>query len=100
VTLHLHHVKRQAVIDWLGAATLIIGVVPLLLVAEQGRTWGWASTNSMLSYVIGVVGLAAFIWAERRAGDHALIPLKIFKNRTIVIALSGGFVIGAACSAA
>jgi len=94
-TLHLHHIKRQAVIDWLGAATLVIGVVPLLLVAEQGRTWGWTSTNSILAYVIGVVGLAAFIWAERRAGDHALIPLKIFKNRIIVISLSGGFVIGA-----
>jgi EmrB/QacA subfamily drug resistance transporter len=95
LTLHLHHVKRQAVIDWLGAGTLIMGVVPLLLVAEQGRTWGWTSTNSILAYVIGVVGLAAFIWAERRAGDSALIPLKIFQNRTIVIALSGGFVIGA-----
>src|SRR5664280_2152286 len=47
-TLHLHHTKRQAVIDWLGAATLVIGVVPLLLVAEQGRTWGWTSTNSIL----------------------------------------------------
>lgn len=94
-TLHLHHIKRQAVIDWLGAATLVIGVVPLLLVAEQGRTWGWTSTNSILAYVIGVVGLAAFIWVERRAGDSALIPLKIFKNRIIVISLSGGFVIGA-----
>ncbi len=94
-TLHLAHHKRQAVIDWLGAFTLIVGVVPLLLVAEQGRTWGWGSTNSIVSYVIGVVGLAAFVWAEWRAGDHALIPLRIFKNRAIVIALSGGFVIGA-----
>ncbi|MGV8850399.1 MAG: MDR family MFS transporter [Propionibacteriaceae bacterium] len=95
VTLHLHHVKRTAVIDWLGAATLVVGVVPLLLVAEQGRTWGWTSTSSILAYVIGAVGIAAFIWAEMRAGDSALIPLKIFKNRAIVIALSGGFVIGA-----
>ena len=94
-TLHLHHVKRQAVIDWLGAVTLIVGVVPLLLVAEQGRTWGWTSASSISAYVIGVGGLAAFVWAEKRAGDHALIPLKIFKNRIIVIALSGGFVIGA-----
>jgi len=59
-TLHLHHIKRQAVIDWLGAATLVIGVVPLLLVAEQGRTWGWTSTNSILAYVIGVVGSRSF----------------------------------------
>lgn len=94
-TLHLAHHKRQAVIDWLGAFTLVVGVVPLLLVAEQGRTWGWGSTNSIIAYVIGGVGLASFIWAERRAGDNALIPLRIFTNRAIVIALSGGFVIGA-----
>jgi EmrB/QacA subfamily drug resistance transporter len=94
-TLHLHHVKRQAVIDWLGAVTLVVGVVPLLLVAEQGRTWGWTSAASISCIVIGVLGLAAFIAAESRMGDAALIPLRIFKNRAIVIALSGGFVIGA-----
>ncbi len=44
---------------------------------------------------IGVVGLVAFIIVESRMGDTALIPLRIFKNRAIVIALSGGFVIGA-----
>jgi EmrB/QacA subfamily drug resistance transporter len=94
-TLHLHHVKRQAVIDWLGALTLVVGVVPLLLVAEQGRTWGWTSAASISAMAIGVVGLVAFIIVESRMGDTALIPLRIFKNRAIVIALSGGFVIGA-----
>ncbi len=94
-TLHLHHVKRQAVIDWLGAFTLVVGVVPLLLVAEQGRTWGWTSVASIACIVVGLVGLIAFVIVESRMGDTALIPLRIFKNRTIVIALSGGFVIGA-----
>jgi EmrB/QacA subfamily drug resistance transporter len=94
-TLHLHHVKRQAVIDWLGAVTLVVGVVPLLLVAEQGRTWGWTSVASISCIVVGLAGLLAFILVEARMGEMALIPLRIFKNRTIVIALSGGFVIGA-----
>jgi EmrB/QacA subfamily drug resistance transporter len=94
-TLHLHHVKRQAVIDWLGAVTLVVGVVPLLLVAEQGRTWGWTSVASISCFVVGLAGLLAFILVEARMGDAALIPLRIFTNRTIVIALSGGFVIGA-----
>lgn len=94
-TLHLHHTKRVAVIDWWGAVALVVGVVPLLLVAEQGRTWGWASTTSIACFAIGIVGLASFIFVESRMGDAALIPLRIFRNRTIVIALTGGMVIGA-----
>ncbi|MBI4901861.1 MAG: MFS transporter [Actinobacteria bacterium] len=95
MTLHLHHVKRQAVIDWLGAAALVVGVVPLLLVAEQGRTWGWLSTGSITCFAVGVVGLLAFVLVEARMGDSALIPLRIFRNRVIVISLAGGMVIGA-----
>ncbi|HET7724511.1 MAG TPA: MDR family MFS transporter [Propionibacteriaceae bacterium] len=95
LTLHLHHVKRRSVIDWLGAAALVVGVVPLLLVAEQGRTWGWTSAGSLSCIAIGLVGLLAFILVEARMGDNALIPLRIFRNRVIVISLVGGFVIGA-----
>lgn len=29
-------------VDWSGAGLLALGVVPLLIVAEQGREWGWA----------------------------------------------------------
>lgn len=95
MTLHLHHVRRQARIDWAGAAMLVVGLVPLLLLAEQGRTWGWTSAASLGCLAITVLGLAGFVYAEYRAGEDALIPLRIFRNRTIVIALTGGFVIGA-----
>lgn len=94
-TLTLQHVRREARIDWLGAFALALGLVPLLTVAEQGRAWGWTSTNSLLCYGIGLAGVLLFIWAEYRAGEYALIPLRIFRNRAIVIALSGGFVVGA-----
>ena len=40
--LHIHHVRRPAIIDWWGALSLVVGLVPLLIVAEQGRDWGWA----------------------------------------------------------
>jgi MFS family permease len=34
-------------IDWPGATLLAVGLVPLLLVAEQGRSWGWGSVASV-----------------------------------------------------
>lgn len=95
MTLHLHHERREARIDWWGAAALIVCLVPLLTVAEQGRTWGWGSGRSLTCYAIGLVGLLAFIAVEFRMGDDALIPMRIFKNRTMAIAISGGFVLGA-----
>ena len=68
-TLHVHHERREARIDWWGAVTLVVALVPLLTVAEQGRAWGWDSGRAMACYVIGVIGLGAFYAVERRMGD-------------------------------
>ncbi|MEY4476999.1 MAG: hypothetical protein RJA31_503 [Actinomycetota bacterium] len=80
--LHVPQVKHDHKIDWWGVVTVILAVVPLLLVAENGREWGWTSTDSITCYVLGVVGIAAFIWAEKKMGEAALIPLSLFKSVT------------------
>ena len=94
----LHLPKRSANrgvrIDWWGATTVIIAVAPLLLVAEQGRTWGWLSGGSWACYIIGAVGIVAFIIAERLMGDDALIPLKLFKSQTFSMATILGVLVG------
>ncbi|MDQ0925877.1 EmrB/QacA subfamily drug resistance transporter [Pseudarthrobacter sp. W1I19] len=96
VFLFLHlpakHVKQK--IDYWGAAAITLAIVPLLLVAEQGRTWGWASLNSFLCYGLGVVGIAWFLLAEKRAGDYALIPLRLFRNATFGLSSLLNFIIG------
>ncbi|GAA1424767.1 MDR family MFS transporter [Agrococcus citreus] len=84
--LHLPAHHERVRIDWWGAALLVMGVVPLLLVGEQGREWGWGSITSIACYGIGAVGIALFIWVESRMGDAALIPLKLFRNRTFSMA--------------
>lgn len=84
--LHLPAHHERVRIDWWGAALLVMGVVPLLLVGEQGREWGWGSITSIACYVTGAVGIALFIWVESRMGDAALIPLKLFRNRTFSMA--------------
>jgi EmrB/QacA subfamily drug resistance transporter len=95
-TLHLSHQPRQVRIDWWGAATLVIALVPLLTVAEQGRDWGWASGRSVAAYVIGGLGLAAFYLAERAMGDAALIPLRLFRIRAAAVTILASIAIGAA----
>ncbi|MCQ6270330.1 MFS transporter [Pseudarthrobacter sp. R1] len=96
VFLFLHlpvkHVKQK--IDYWGAAAITLAIVPLLLVAEQGRSWGWASLNSFLCYGLGVVGIVWFLLAEKRAGDYALIPLRLFRNATFGLSSLLNFIIG------
>jgi EmrB/QacA subfamily drug resistance transporter len=92
--LQLPHVRREHRIDYPGAAALIVGVVPLLIIAEQGRAWGWGSARAVLCYLVGVVGLALFVLAERRIGDDALIPLRFYRVRTFSLGSVIGVVIG------
>ena len=84
--LHLPHIRRDHRIDWPGAVALIVGLVPLLVIAEQGREWGWTSAAAVACYVVGIIGIVAFIWDQRRYGDDALIPLRLFRGRTFASA--------------
>jgi EmrB/QacA subfamily drug resistance transporter len=95
-TLHVHHERRDARIDWSGAATLVITLVPLLTVLEQGREWGWTSGRSMACFVIAAAGLAAFIAVESRLQDGALIPMRMFRVRSISVGIGASLVVGMA----
>ena len=80
--LHVPHTPRPSRIDWGGAVTIVLAVVPILLVAEQGREWGWASPLTIGLAATSIFATIAFIMIERHMGPAALIPLHIFKNKT------------------
>ena len=92
--LHVPHNPRKQKIDWWGAAAIIVATVPILLVAEQGRVWGWTSPLSITLAVTGVFGIVLFIMIEKKMGESALIPLSIFKSQTFARTQVLGFIIG------
>ena len=92
--LHVPHTPKPHRIDWWGALTIVIAVVPLLVVAENGRDWGWGSQTSLTMYAIGAVGIIAFILAERAAGHEAILPLALFKSRTFTGSTIMGVIVG------
>ncbi|MBF4583844.1 MFS transporter [Curtobacterium sp. VKM Ac-2865] len=97
VFLHLpkvHDATAKPRVDWWGATAVIVTLVPLLLVAEQGRIWGWGSAAAIACYVIGVVGLVALLAIESKMGDAAIIPLKLFRSGTFSMATVIGFLVG------
>ncbi len=94
--LHLPHTRTDHRIDWPGAIALIVGLVPLLTVAEQGRTWGWDSPRALGCYAVGLIGIVGFILAERAYRDEALLPLRLFKNRTVAVGSISSTIVGMA----
>ncbi|MGA0567718.1 MDR family MFS transporter [Rathayibacter sp. KR2-224] len=94
--LHLPKVAKRLKprIDWWGATSVIVALVPLLLVAEQGRTWGWTSFASIACYVIGAVGVVAFLVIESLMKDDAIIPMKLFRSGTFSMATVLGVLVG------
>lgn len=95
-TLHLRHQRLDHRIDWLGAALLSVSLVPLLLVAEQGREWGWASGASLTCFIVGALAGLAFLWQEWRMGEEAILPLMMFRNKTVGVSSLASVLIGIA----
>jgi EmrB/QacA subfamily drug resistance transporter len=94
--LHLpkFHKSTSPRIDWWGATAVITTLVPILLVAEEGRIWGWTSAGSIACYIIGGVSLLAFILIERYMKEDAIIPLALFRSRTFSMATVLGVLVG------
>jgi EmrB/QacA subfamily drug resistance transporter len=94
--LKLDYVRRERRIDWWGSILLAVGLVPLLVVAEQGQSWGWTSAASFGCYFLTVAGLTLFIWVQQRMGDDALLPLRLFRSPTFSVAAGQVTIVGMA----
>jgi EmrB/QacA subfamily drug resistance transporter len=92
--LHIPHVRRDHRIDWWGALALVVGIVPILIVAEQGSAWGWLSARILGLIAIGLVGVAAFIFVEFKMKDEALIPMRLFRSATFSLGLGVNALVG------
>jgi EmrB/QacA subfamily drug resistance transporter len=92
--LNIPHTRREHRIDWPGVVALTVGVVPVLLVAEQGQGWGWDSAPAIGCYALAAAGLIGFVIAERWIGDEALLPLRLFRNGVFSVTSVASLVIG------
>lgn len=95
-TLHIPNFQRvNHSIDWLGAISLTVGLIPLLLVAQEGRIWGWTSVESIACYLIGITSLTLFVIFENKMKDEAILPLRLFKDKTFSLISVVGVITGA-----
>jgi EmrB/QacA subfamily drug resistance transporter len=76
-----------------GAVLVTSGLVVLVYAITQANSYGWGSAETIGFFAAGVALLAGFIGWETRAHDP-LMPLGIFRLRTLAGANVAGFVLG------
>ncbi|SCF18862.1 drug resistance transporter, EmrB/QacA subfamily [Micromonospora purpureochromogenes] len=95
-TLHLPVVRRTVKIDWLGAVLITSGVSTLLIWSSlAGNKFAWASGWTAAMVTGGVVLLALAVLVESRAAEP-IVPLDIFRNRTVSLATVASVLVGVA----
>lgn len=93
-TLHLPHVRRDVKIDWLGAFLIVAGISSLLIwVSMAGGTFNWSSWQTAALAGGGTLLLAAAVRVESRAAEP-IIPLSIFRNRTVALTSLASLLVG------
>ncbi|WP_054970335.1 MFS transporter [Alicyclobacillus ferrooxydans] len=65
--------------DYVGAALLIPSLVALIFMLNMGLKSGWTSLPLLLSYVVFVVCLSAFMLVERRI-NSPMVDLSLFRK--------------------
>ncbi|MFE7897933.1 MFS transporter [Streptomyces sp. NPDC057424] len=95
-TLHLPVVKRKVKVDWAGAFFITAAVCLLLVwVTFAGDKYDWVSWQTYAMVGGSVVLLALFVLIEAKASEP-IIPLRLFRNRTITLASLASLFVGVA----
>jgi EmrB/QacA subfamily drug resistance transporter len=79
--------------DLAGAALVTSGLVMLVYAITQAPDYGWGSPETIGFFAAAVALLAGFIAREARTSDP-LMPLSIFRLRTLVGANIAGLILG------
>ncbi|MET8340874.1 MDR family MFS transporter [Streptosporangium canum] len=95
-TLDLPVVRKDVKVDYLGALLITVGVSTLLIWSSlAGNQFAWGSWQTAALVVGGVLILAVAVWVESRAVEP-IIPLSIFRNRTVALATVASVLVGVA----
>ncbi|MBP2473386.1 EmrB/QacA subfamily drug resistance transporter [Crossiella equi] len=92
--LKLATVPRGGKVDYPGAVLVVAAVCTLLLwISLGGKQFDWVSGTSLLLLLASVALFALFAFVESRATEP-IVPLRIFRNRTVTLSLVGVFFVG------
>ena len=77
-----------------GAITLTAGLVLMVFALVKSTSWGWGSAKTLGTLAASLVLIALFVVIERRT-KSALVPLSIFRNRSLSVSNLVSLALGA-----
>ncbi len=80
--------------DVAGAVTATAGLGTLVFALVRANVWGWGSATTFIVFAIAAVLLATFVVLQLRR-RYPLVPLRLFRSRTLVGADLGMLLSGA-----
>jgi MFS transporter, DHA2 family, methylenomycin A resistance protein len=81
---------RPAPFDWIGQVTAVVAVGGLTYGAIEAGADGFTALRVLAAFAVAVAALAAFIGAQA-LGAHPMVPLDLFRARTVTISVAVGF---------
>ncbi|TXS39149.1 MFS transporter [Streptomyces sp. OR43] len=83
-------------IDMIGAMAVTAGLMAVVLGIVESQDKGWDSAVTIVSLVVGVLLVAFFLVNEAKFARQPLVPLSIFRNRSVSAANVVNFTTSAA----
>ncbi len=77
-------------VDYLGAALLVAGLVPILIGFTNKQFGDWTDPAVGGLILLGLAVIGAFIWAESRAKEP-IVPLRLFRMPTFTASVAAMF---------
>jgi MFS transporter, DHA2 family, methylenomycin A resistance protein len=82
--------QRAAPFDWAGQISAVLAMSGLTYGAIEAGAAGFTAPHVVAAFTVAAVALAIFLYAQAR-GAHAMVPLDLFRIRTVPIAVAVGF---------
>lgn len=79
--------RRPAPFDWFGQIAAVVALASLTYGIIEGAHIGYGSPEILTIFVVCAVSAVAFVLAQAR-GRHPMVPLDLFRSRTVSTALA------------
>jgi MFS transporter, DHA2 family, methylenomycin A resistance protein len=81
---------RQVPFDRVGQVTAVLAMGGLTYGAIEAGATGFTAPRVLFAFAVAILALAAFLAAQAR-GAHPMVPLELFRTRTVSAAVAVGF---------
>ncbi|MEU3398703.1 MFS transporter [Streptomyces filamentosus] len=82
--------KQRGGLDVTGQLSAVVGLGALSYALIEGPDKGWGGGLVLGAFLLTALAAVVFVVAENRAGDAAMLPLRMFRSRGFSAALGAG----------